>query len=340
MLASLTPDRSAPDGGGQSLEFIGRVVRGRRPAALPPNPGRHLVDEFVTRSQCGDTEAFAELYRHFRPTVRAQVARQLRADDDGVEDVVADVFLIAWRRLPSYRPQAPFPAWLAGIARLEILKRWRARQLADIPVDTEAFADIPHPQRDTADIAIDRLEAARVWAAIAALPPTMRRVLALRLEHDLSVAEMAAATGATEYAVRAALCRGLHRVRERLGLFRDAEAEQEAMRRHAARTVSPAQTLGLGYQRDLAHFSAWCTAHDVEALPASPQTLLRYSAAQLEAGRTPGTVRHRLRAIARHHEAAGLAETPTAHPDVRALVADLYRAEHQACRQRLVATAA
>jgi RNA polymerase sigma factor (sigma-70 family) len=318
------------------------VVRDRR-SVVYPEPDRDQVDELVTRAQRGDTEAFAELYRVYLSTVRGFVARKLCGEPEGVEDVVADVFSAAWRRLGHYRPDAPFPAWLCGIARLELLKRQaRVRRVREneFPADPQALASIALTCKDTADIAIDRLEAARVWAAIAALPPSMRRVLVLRLGHDYSLYELTIATDSTEFAARAALSRGLRRVRERLGFFRDAKAEAEAMRRHAARTVAPAATLSPSYQRHVAHFGAWCATHGAVALPASPATLLRYSAAQLEAGLAPGTVRHRLTAIARHHAAAGLAETPTAHPDVRALVTDLYRAEHQARQPQLVAVAA
>jgi RNA polymerase sigma factor (sigma-70 family) len=53
-----------------------------------------------------------ELYERHAPAIRAYAAR--RVERDAVDDVVADTFAVAWRRLP--READPLP-WLYGVAR-------------------------------------------------------------------------------------------------------------------------------------------------------------------------------------------------------------------------------
>jgi RNA polymerase sigma-70 factor (ECF subfamily) len=53
--------------------------------------------------------------------VRAYVRR--RVDSQDADDVVADVFVIAWRRLGDV-PEDPVP-WLLGVARRVMANRWR-----------------------------------------------------------------------------------------------------------------------------------------------------------------------------------------------------------------------
>ena len=52
------------------------------------------------------------LYERFAPAIRAYAAR--RVEPDAVDDIVADTFAVAWRRLP--REGDPLP-WLYGVAR-------------------------------------------------------------------------------------------------------------------------------------------------------------------------------------------------------------------------------
>jgi RNA polymerase sigma factor (sigma-70 family) len=58
------------------------------------------------------TSASAEAYRQYAPAIRAYAARRVEAD--AVDDVVAETFAIAWRRLPSQGDPLP---WLYGVAR-------------------------------------------------------------------------------------------------------------------------------------------------------------------------------------------------------------------------------
>jgi RNA polymerase sigma-70 factor, ECF subfamily len=64
---------------------------------------------------------FEALYAAHNGAVRTYVRR--RVDSQDADDVVADVFVIAWRRLGDV-PDDPLP-WLLGVARRVIANRWR-----------------------------------------------------------------------------------------------------------------------------------------------------------------------------------------------------------------------
>ncbi len=64
---------------------------------------------------------FEAVYAAHNAAVRAYVRR--RVDSQDADDVVADVFVIAWRRLGDV-PDDPLP-WLLGVTRRVMANRWR-----------------------------------------------------------------------------------------------------------------------------------------------------------------------------------------------------------------------
>lgn len=65
---------------------------------------------------------FEGLYAAHNAAVRSYVRRRVASQD--ADDVVADVFVIAWRRLRDV-PEDPLP-WLLGVARRVMANRWRS----------------------------------------------------------------------------------------------------------------------------------------------------------------------------------------------------------------------
>jgi RNA polymerase sigma-70 factor (ECF subfamily) len=69
------------------------------------------------------SEQFEALYRAHAAALRAYAARRTRGDE--IDDVVAEVFLIAWRRLDDI-PDDGLP-WLLGVGRRVLANRRRAQ---------------------------------------------------------------------------------------------------------------------------------------------------------------------------------------------------------------------
>ena len=96
------------------------------------------------------------------------------------------------------------------------------------------------------------------------------------------------------------------------------------------------------YDSDWAIFVAWCNAHGLVALPATPDVVAVFASDQATGGRNPSTINRRIAAIGHHHRAGGY-PAPTALPTAGRLTEVLagIRAEHGgAKRQKRPADAA
>jgi len=72
--------------------------------------------ELVLAALLGNLEAFDELVIRFRPAVFA-VARQFVASNEDAEDIMQDVFLLAFKALPQLDELNKFGAWLYAITK-------------------------------------------------------------------------------------------------------------------------------------------------------------------------------------------------------------------------------
>jgi RNA polymerase sigma factor (sigma-70 family) len=142
---------------------------------------------------------FEELYRAYAPAVRAYARR--RVDAGSADDVVADVFLVVWRRLDDL-PEEPLP-WLLGVARGVLANRRRG------DARTVALRERLAGERPGTVELVDRDD--RVFHALAALSARDRELLLLVAWEGLEPAAAARVLGVRvgTFAVR------LHRARRR-----------------------------------------------------------------------------------------------------------------------------
>ena len=152
-----------------------------------------------------DCDRFEQIYReNFRAVLRFAA---VRVGPERAKDVVAETFLIAWRRFDDV-PAEPRP-WLLGVARKVIAGQFRSearREALDARLRTARNEDAAI---DPAATLADRDEA---LAAFARLGPRDREVLRLVTWDGLSAAEAAASLDIT----RLAFSVRLHRARRRL----------------------------------------------------------------------------------------------------------------------------
>src|SRR5690242_8010056 len=151
-----------------------------------------------------DRERFERLYReNFRAVLRFAATR---IDPERAKDVVAETFLVAWRRLDEV-PDEPLP-WLLGVARRVIAGQFRSQTRREA-LASRLRAQDEDAAPDPASALADRDEA---LAAFATLGERDREVLRLVTWDGLSAAEAADVLGVT----RLALTVRLHRARRRL----------------------------------------------------------------------------------------------------------------------------
>ncbi|HHV21498.1 MAG TPA: sigma-70 family RNA polymerase sigma factor [Propionibacterium sp.] len=153
--------------------------------------------------------AFADSY--------ADVVRfaRRRTDPDRAEDIAADTFLTAWRRIADL-PHDPGDAraWLFGIARHCLLNDRRAERRRDGLVvrllDVEAAPPLPDAEADTA---ILRADLATAWKHLSA---TDQEVLALVVFERLTASQVGAVLDVAPGTVRVRLSRARAALRRHL----------------------------------------------------------------------------------------------------------------------------
>ena len=111
----------------------------------------------------------------------------------------------------------------------------------------------------------------------------------------------------------------------------NAKIEQAAAYARAARAGSTRRA----YESDWAIFTAWCAAHHLTALPATPDVVAVFAGDQATAGLNPATIGRRIAAIGHYHRAGGH-PAPTALPTAGRLAEVLagIRAEHGGAKRR------
>ena len=172
---------------------------------------RALVDAVLS----GDRQAFGHLVERETRTVYRACVRILGRPHDA-EDVTQDSFVAAYRAIRTYRGEGSLRAWLLRIATRQSFRRLTQRRA------TVELADIPEPRLADASnepirVVVEMESRREVRHAVAALPDPYREVVALRFFADLSLAEVAEATGRPLNTVKTHLRRGLERLRPLLG---------------------------------------------------------------------------------------------------------------------------
>lgn len=150
-------------------------------------------------------ERFEGLFRENYPFVRAYALR--RTSGDAAQDVVAETFLVAWRRLDDV-PADALP-WLYGVARRVLANQRRSADRGAALAERLAGGAPRGPGVDPGDSAGD---AELLRLALSRLSEPSREALMLVAWHGLSGVRAARAAGCS----RAAFAVRLHRARARL----------------------------------------------------------------------------------------------------------------------------
>ncbi|GEA87554.1 RNA polymerase sigma factor [Cellulomonas cellasea] len=155
---------------------------------------------------------FTALYEAVYPDLLRFVQRRARAEH--AEDVVAEAFLVVWRRLDELpRDQDDARAWVFGVARHVLLNADRGEHRRRALGVRLASAG-PHDVSDApADGVVDRLDLSRAWAA---LPDAHQEVLALAVLDGVTGPQAAAVLGITPVAFRLRLSRARRVLRQNL----------------------------------------------------------------------------------------------------------------------------
>ncbi|WP_369054249.1 RNA polymerase sigma factor [Kineococcus terrestris] len=179
----------------------------------PAHPGSsdEPTDEVLARrAALGDRDAFAAVVDRHGPALHRYAYRLL--DDPGdVDDCVQDVFLSAWKGLPSFRGDSSLRTWLFTITRHAVYARSRkwpasgSRPHVDLDDVVDRVRDLrADPERESVEVALREA----LDLALQLLPPRQRAAWLLREVEELRYDEIARVLGTTTTSVRGLLERG------------------------------------------------------------------------------------------------------------------------------------
>lgn len=179
-------------------------------APSPPVAAAAVMDELlVTVGRNRDREAFAALFTHFAPRLKAYL-RRLGSDPAAAEELVQEVMLLVWRRAETFNPeQASASTWIFTIARNKRVDSLRHEQRPEY--DPEDPALVPDPE-EPADRRIENAQSSqRLRAALKQLPPEQAELLQLAYfedkPHSVIASERALPLGTVKSRLRLAMDR-------------------------------------------------------------------------------------------------------------------------------------
>jgi RNA polymerase sigma-70 factor (ECF subfamily) len=159
-----------------------------------------------------DKAAFALLFRHFAPRIKAFL-RKSGASEPLAEECAQEVMATLWHKAHMFDPtRASVATWVFTIARnrrIDALRKSRRPEPEDLPWGPEA-------EPDQADAMVLQQESRRLGEALAQLPEKQRSLIERAYFGDLSHSEIAAETGLPLGTIKSRIRLALERLRHQM----------------------------------------------------------------------------------------------------------------------------
>jgi len=181
--------------------------------------GEASDEELMLRYGRGDARAFELLYRRHRLPLYRFLLRQV-GNAATAEELFQDLWMRVVNSRGRYQPLAKFTSWVYAIAHNRLMDFYRANGRASFLSHEESesvLGDLPAAEI-AADLRLDRKRAVqRLLAALGELPDAQREAFLLQQEGEMSVEEIAAATGVGPETAKSRLRYAVAKLRASLG---------------------------------------------------------------------------------------------------------------------------
>jgi RNA polymerase sigma-70 factor (ECF subfamily) len=159
-----------------------------------------------------DKAAFAALFRHFAPRVKAFLMKS-GADAGLAEECAQDVMATLWQKANLFDPsRASVATWVFTIARNRRIDAFRKARRPE----PEELDWGPEPEPDQAEMLEAQQETDRLGTALAQLPDKQRALIERAFYGDLSHTEIAAETGLPLGTIKSRIRLALERLRQQM----------------------------------------------------------------------------------------------------------------------------
>ena len=183
-----------------------------------------LIDTTLT----GDSRAFDELIRRYQDRLVHSLELALGSRDDALE-VAQQAFVLAWKKLSSFRRESAFYSWLYRIARNVAISRIRKPQIHSGSLDhlheAAGFEPTDQSTESAPDHAMQQVEQIQlVRNALQEIPEEFRQPLVLKEIDGLTYEEISKILDIPLGTVRSRIFRGRQELMAKLQrLLRDPE---------------------------------------------------------------------------------------------------------------------
>ena len=159
----------------------------------------------------GDTESFRLLVQRYQKPVIRMIANLIN-DRHICQDVAQEVFLAAYKKLPSFDPaRSSFSTWLFTIAKNKSINAMKKRRIPSVsnPPEKPDFSEpVDSLIRDELFVKLDQ--------ALKSLSPGHRRALVLAEFENLPYEQIAQIEGVKIGTIKSRINRAKHRLRSAL----------------------------------------------------------------------------------------------------------------------------
>jgi len=156
----------------------------------------------------GDTESFRLLVQRYQKPIIRMIANLIN-DRHICEDVAQEVFLAAYKKLPSFDPaRSSFPTWIFTIARnksINAIKKRRIPSTGNPPENRDFSEPADSLIRDELFVELDK--------ALKSLSPGHKRALVLAEFENLPYEQIAKIEGVRIGTIKSRINRAKHRLR-------------------------------------------------------------------------------------------------------------------------------
>ncbi len=159
-----------------------------------------------------DTAAFATLFRHFAPRIKAFLIKS-GATDSVAEDCAQDVMTTVWQKAHLFDPsRASVATWIFTIARnrrIDMIRKEKRPEPEDLPWG-------PEPEPDQVEVLEMQQDSEKLQAALIQLPEKQRILIERCYFGDMSHSEIATETGLPLGTIKSRLRLALEKLRHEL----------------------------------------------------------------------------------------------------------------------------
>lgn len=216
-LASVTPEDVPVAAEYATIGNCNNRVKGARPVSDNAKYEPKWVDCVARIRQAQDRQAFAELFAHFAPRVKAFLIKS--GSDVGLaEECAQEVMATLWRKSHLFDPsRASVATWVFTIARnkrIDMLRKQRRPEPEELTWGPEA-------EPDAADIVELQQESNRLAQSIAQLPEKQKELIEKAYYQDLTHSEIAEETGLPLGTIKSRIRLALERIRHDLSEYNE-----------------------------------------------------------------------------------------------------------------------